>query len=124
MMTRITGRAGRLAVAVAGATLALGVSVGSGPAWAYIEAWQGDDNAKGFEGDRRLRVCDMEADTNAVEGEYFRVYDNDSSHLWDKNGAGPDNCVRTGAGAILNKIRVCEQQFAKPDACGSWAYRI
>lgn len=124
MKSRITGRSGRLVMTVAGATLALGLSIGSAPAWAYIQAWQGDDTAKGYDSDRRLRVCDMEADTNAVEGEYFRVYDNDSSHLWDKNGAGPDNCVGSGEGAVLNKVRVCEQQFAKPDACGSWGYRI
>ncbi|MEU4128316.1 hypothetical protein [Streptomyces wuyuanensis] len=100
------------------------MSVGSAPAWAYIMSFQGDDKAYGYDGDRRVGVCDMEADGNAVEGEYYRVYASSSSHLWDTNGAGPDNCVGSGTGAIVNQLRVCEQRFAAPDVCSSWQYRL
>lgn len=65
----------------------------------------------------------MEADTNAVEVEYWRNFASSSSHLWDTDGAGPDNCKYSGTGNVIYKMRVCEQRFAEPDSCGSWAYR-
>ncbi|URM89871.1 hypothetical protein LUW75_07550 [Streptomyces sp. MRC013] len=74
-------------------------------------------------GDTAIKTCDMEADQNSVEAQYVRTGGDTVNHLWDHNGAGPDNCVRSGTGKAINKHRTCEQRFAWPDVCGSWAYR-
>lgn len=106
----------------AAAALLVGLGLGSTPAWAYY-AYNSSDYASTYSSDTQVKVCDMEADTNAVEVEYHRNYSSSSSHLWDKNGAGPENCAYSGSGNIIYKMRVCEQRFAEPDSCGGYAYR-
>ncbi|MEU4256777.1 MULTISPECIES: hypothetical protein [Streptomyces] len=105
----------------AGAVLALVTAV---PAWAGYKSYEGSDFSETYNSDRGLQACDMEADQNAVEGQYQRNGSDAIHHLWDKNGAGPDNCASSGSGtAHIIKHRTCEQRFAAPDVCGAWAWR-
>ena len=68
-----------------------------------------------------VEVCDSDADTHAVAGQYYRKAS--PSTLRTKwNETGVHTCASSGDGSGVIKLRVREQIRAGEDRYGSWAF--